>query len=554
MAATGEFWLRPRPNLCHQGALVRGCSRRAFIAPHPSFGSVKKRSRVDSVTRGTRTFPESTFDILEKDLSYIQDHTGLDLLTPLAPVRDVHDKLVAVLNPIAGNRMAQQMEEQVAELQAELAKAKQEAKSSEKRLEETIVHLSALEATARVLDQGTASASESSTFRQYGPEPERSPEASTSGTAVAAPLGAPSLARKKGGKKRSELAIPEQLREFWFPAEFSSRLPAGQMVRLELFEEPWVLFRDSQGKACCIRDECAHRACPLSAGTVVEGCVRCPYHGWEYDGEGSCTKIPSVPFSQRQLDSIHVQALPVQEAEGFVWVWPGRQPPSPFLPESARVPSGFTMHAELVMEVPVEHGLLVENLLDLAHAPFTHTSTFARGWSIPDLVRFKDDGGKLKGHWDPYPIDMSFKGPCMVISTIGMANVGKIQRGTRSHECKKQMHQLHVCLPAGPRTTRLLYRMSMNYLQWAKGLSIMKMLWKAVAEQVLSEDLVLVVGQQDRMLRGADIWANPVPYDRLGVHYREWRNCLAANDFEERQAIEEEMNSTSPADIFNQGA
>lgn len=66
----------------------------------------------------------------------------------------------------------------------------------------------------------------------------------------------------------------------------------------------------------------------------------------------------------------------------------------------------------------------------------------------------------------------------------GMANVGKIQRGTRSHECKKQMHQLHVCLPAGARKTRLLYRMSMNYLQWAKGFSLMKLLWKAVAEQV----------------------------------------------------------------------
>jgi chlorophyllide a oxygenase len=31
------------------------------------------------------------------------------------------------------------------------------------------------------------------------------------------------------------------------------------------------------------------------------------------------------------------------------------------------------------MELPVEHVLLLDNLLDLAHAPFTHTSTFAKG-------------------------------------------------------------------------------------------------------------------------------------------------------------------------------
>lgn len=71
------------------------------------------------------------------------------------------------------------------------------------------------------------------------------------------------------------------------------------------------------------------------------------------------------------------------------------------------------------MEVPVEHGLLLENLLDLAHAPFTHTSTFARDWPIPDAVRFREIA-RLEGFWEPYPIDMAFKGPCMVISTIGV--------------------------------------------------------------------------------------------------------------------------------------
>lgn len=34
----------------------------------------------------------------------------------------------------------------------------------------------------------------------------------------------------------------------------------------------------------------------------------------------------------------------------------------------------------------MEHGLLLDNLLDLAHAPFTHTSTFAKGWSVPRFV------------------------------------------------------------------------------------------------------------------------------------------------------------------------
>jgi hypothetical protein len=38
--------------------------------------------------------------------------------------------------------------------------------------------------------------------------------------------------------------------------------------------------------------------------------------------------------------------------------------------------------------------------------------------------------------------------------------------------------------------------------------------------QVLGEDLKLVLGQQDRMQRGGDTWANPVSYDKLAVRYR----------------------------------
>jgi hypothetical protein len=45
-------------------------------------------------------------------------------------------------------------------------------------------------------------------------------------------------------------------------------------------------------------------------------------------------------------------------------------------------------HMQIVLELPVEHGLLVENLLDLAHAPFTHTTTFARGWKVPRWVSY----------------------------------------------------------------------------------------------------------------------------------------------------------------------
>lgn len=44
--------------------------------------------------------------------------------------------------------------------------------------------------------------------------------------------------------------------------------------------------------------------------------------------------------------------------------------------------------------------------------------------------------------------------------------------------------------------------------------------------QVLNEDLRLVLGQQERMLNGANVWNLPVSYDKLGVRYRLWRDSV----------------------------
>ena len=48
----------------------------------------------------------------------------------------------------------------------------------------------------------------------------------------------------------------------------------------------------------------------------------------------------------------------------------------------------------------------------------------------------------------------------------------------------------------------------------------------ALCVQVLGEDLKLVLGQQDRLERGSDTWANPVSYDKLGALLLWWLGVL----------------------------
>lgn len=103
----------------------------------------------------------------------------------------------------------------------------------------------------------------------------------------------------------------------------SQTLAKDMMVPIELFNENWVLFRDENGQPACIKDTCAHRACPLSLGKVDNGQVVCAYHGWQFNGDGHCTKMPSTAFCR----NVAVAALPCAEKDGFIWIWPGRGTP-----------------------------------------------------------------------------------------------------------------------------------------------------------------------------------------------------------------------------------
>ena len=86
----------------------------------------------------------------------------------------------------------------------------------------------------------------------------------------------------------------EALREYWHPVAYVSEVIDGGPLAVTLLEEPLVLAR-IDGQVSAFRDICVHRGTALSLGSVDENGLRCGYHGWCYDGEGRCTKIPARP-------------------------------------------------------------------------------------------------------------------------------------------------------------------------------------------------------------------------------------------------------------------
>jgi phenylpropionate dioxygenase-like ring-hydroxylating dioxygenase large terminal subunit len=141
-----------------------------------------------------------------------------------------------------------------------------------------------------------------------------------------------------------------------------------------LLDEALVGFRDEQG-AVVFKDLCIHRGTPLSLGTLIDGRLRCAYHGWEYDRTGACVRIPAIPDGSPIPRRARVITYHVAEQYGLVWV----ALDDPVAPIPAWVEGEFGAPEYRTVlgwrgRWKSSAGRAVENFMDASHFPFVHTN------------------------------------------------------------------------------------------------------------------------------------------------------------------------------------
>lgn len=166
-----------------------------------------------------------------------------------------------------------------------------------------------------------------------------------------------------------EEALFRALRHFWHPVLAEEDL-GEQPVAVTLLEEPLVVARLG-GEAVALRDLCIHRGTPLSLGTVRDGELTCPYHGWTYNSTGRCTRIPArhgtnIPNKAR------VPRYRTAVAAGLVWVCLEHDPAFP-LPRFDEIADP----AYRTVRIPTydwrsSAARRLENFVDFSHFPFVH--------------------------------------------------------------------------------------------------------------------------------------------------------------------------------------
>lgn len=161
-----------------------------------------------------------------------------------------------------------------------------------------------------------------------------------------------------------------------------------------------VAWRDTTGRVCITDDRCPHRRAALSAGTVVDDTVQCPFHGFRFRGDGVCTAIPSNGDRPVPANVYDVRSYAVREAHGYIWLWWGdatvaAEPDLPPIPWFDWDETRFS-YSTSISEWPVHISRCVENQLDMAHLPFVHHNTIGRGLPTAVKVETEVDGDRIR--------------------------------------------------------------------------------------------------------------------------------------------------------------
>lgn len=172
--------------------------------------------------------------------------------------------------------------------------------------------------------------------------------------------------------KRFPFPIPNG----WFIVAEAADLAPGTVVPVYAFGRELVLFRTESGAPRLVDSYCAHLGANLAVGGRVEGDgIRCPFHGWCYDGaSGRCIDIPYTD-TEHIPSKAQVRAFPTLERNGMVWAWhhlAGGEPfyDVPVVPEFED--PAWSEPATRTFEVQSCCQEMAENNHDFAHFKFVH--------------------------------------------------------------------------------------------------------------------------------------------------------------------------------------
>lgn len=300
----------------------------------------------------------------------------------------------------------------------------------------------------------------------------------------------------------------------WHVVARSEEVPADRPTAARLLDEDIVLWRVGD-QLMAWQDLCIHRGTKLSLGKVENDTLTCPYHGWTYNDQGRCIKIPA---HLGQIPPERARVKPYRAVERYGWVWVSLGDPSHEIPAFKEWddptfrkifcgPYRFRASAPRVLE----------NFLDVAHFPFVHEGYLGDRdhTEISDYEAVTDENGITSDDihvWQPDP-DGTGVGK-------NVAYTYRVMRPLLAYFVKKadQVFSIYFAVtPVSEFETLGWMWMNMNY-----GYDIPEQQLREFQDTVSMQDIPIVESQRPERLP-LDLQTElHLRSDRTAIAYRRW--------------------------------
>jgi 5,5'-dehydrodivanillate O-demethylase len=181
------------------------------------------------------------------------------------------------------------------------------------------------------------------------------------------------------------------MRRYWHPIAPLVDMDDRWTKRIRLLGEDLVLFKDRRGAFGLIAEACPHRRASLAYGIPTMDGIRCPYHGWKFDGSGRCLEQPNEPEESTFKDKVTTAAYPVGELGGLLWAYLGPLP-APSIPRLDGLVAEGTIRFVGRATIECNWLQIMENSVDPVHTEWLHGKFVeflreAENWRTPRAKR-----------------------------------------------------------------------------------------------------------------------------------------------------------------------
>jgi phenylpropionate dioxygenase-like ring-hydroxylating dioxygenase large terminal subunit len=244
----------------------------------------------------------------------------------------------------------------------------------------------------------------------------------------------------------------------------------------------FVLYRDLKGEAACLSNVCPHRGASLADGkTDGNGSLACPYHGWQFNGQGQCTLIPSRRDEDPQdvAPGIKTDAYPTVEKYGFISTFLGDEPENaaPLFEIKEWDDEAFrgTPYSEVwnanyhwakfsnldLVHLPVVHGIQFQNQENPIAPPPSEVEDLENGFT---LVYYPSAGIRKGGKWEDLRDGDEAKKvkSQLVFGTAGFMLHGKVEIGGVGSGMHNVFYEFST--PIDEQTTAMHYIFFRNFM------------------------------------------------------------------------------------------